>query len=492
MILWLVGLTCLGGTGPSVNTNTTINLMVDTQGMLGNFEDEGWGGYACNFSTWSSCVNSTASADSCNNDPESPCRRCTSTRGREQATHITCTNGSNGGMVFRFPAGGIFPVTEQFTIPPNTAIVGAANPNHSSDKTLQQIDVGGQTWFVVPASNTLCGNDPLCKNASAKGPTACIGDPRTHRQGFLMSSNSMLKNINFQGADLGRAASEGTLCGPGAIELPGCLSGDGCKEWDAGVATTGAGVVENVTVENVRMSDAVKRANIMQMGDDCRSGEALDSDGNHVRAHQVTMFASKLPAREGAKHRDILVSNLVTMNSRADGLNIHGAVQNLVLKDSHIENSGDDCIGIWSTGIENMTIQNTTAANCAVTAGVQSNWGSCMGTYAFKSLDVHGFTCYDPFLKLPAGGCNARSHYTAMHLNHAFANDCMPMGASLSLTGIEYYSSDEPTVPLDRPKCGQCRSCCGSCSTAGFDALDIHYLDDSVPAGSCMAKNAGC
>ena len=46
---------------------------------------------------------------------------------------------------------------------------------------------------------------------------------------------------------------------PGAIELPGCLSGDGCKEWDAGVATTGAGVVENVTVENVRMSDAVKR-----------------------------------------------------------------------------------------------------------------------------------------------------------------------------------------------------------------------------------------
>lgn len=271
MILWLVGLTCLGGTGPSVNTNTTINLMVDTQGMLGNFEDEGWDGYACNFSTWSSCVNSTASADSCNNDPESPCRRCTSTRGREQATHITCTNGSNGGMVFRFPAGGIFPVTEQvcfanfahlasswhplvqpglhqtmlmpslatplshplgfiafnlrcnsvsepnlnlasvysvaynhfhfnvisgpqpfliisasicflpcvvlciwgfggqFTIPPNTAIVGAANPNHSSDKTLQQIDVGGQTWFVVPASNTLCGNDPLCKNASAKG-----------------------------------------------------------------------------------------------------------------------------------------------------------------------------------------------------------------------------------------------------------------------------------------------------------------------------------
>jgi len=29
------------------------------------------------------------------------------------------------------------------------------------------------------------------------------------------------ENVNFQGADLGRAASEGVLCGPGAIELPG-------------------------------------------------------------------------------------------------------------------------------------------------------------------------------------------------------------------------------------------------------------------------------
>ena len=46
-----------------------------------------------------------------------------------------------------------------------------------------------------------------------------------------MSSNSTLKNVNFQGADLGRAGSEGTLCGPGAIELPGCLSGDGCASW---------------------------------------------------------------------------------------------------------------------------------------------------------------------------------------------------------------------------------------------------------------------
>ena len=47
-----------------------------------------------------------------------------------------------------------------------------------------------------------------------------------------MSSHSALVNLSFQGADLGRAASEGTLCGPGAIELPGCLSGEECDDWD--------------------------------------------------------------------------------------------------------------------------------------------------------------------------------------------------------------------------------------------------------------------
>ena len=65
------------------------------------------------------------------------------------------------------------------------------------------------------------------------------------------------------------------------------------------------------------------------------------------------------------------------MNSRADGLNIHGAVTNLTLSNGHIENSGDDCIGIWSTGINNMLIENMTLKNCAVSAGVQNNWGSC-------------------------------------------------------------------------------------------------------------------
>ena len=452
----------------------TVDLM--TKGRLGDFEDDGWSGYACTFREWTSCVNSTAL--DCN-APESTCRRC----------RITCALAPNKQMQFHFPAGGVFPVAEQFTIPPGTAIVGAANPNDPADKTRQQTDVSAHTWFVVPRRDALCGDDPLCKDAPAKGPTACSGDPTTHRQGFLMSSNSMLKDVNFQGADLGRSGSEGVLCGPGAIELPGCVSGVECSSWGAG-QTTGSGVVRNVVVQNVRLSDAAKRADPSQMKGDCADGEALDADGNHVRAHQVSVWVSKLPSAERGSHENVLVDNLVSMNSRADGLNVHGAVRGFTLQHSHIQNSGDDCIGVWSGGIENMTIRGTVAKDCAVTAGAQGNWGSCMGTYAFRSLAVDGLECFDPFPT--TAGCPPRTHWTAMHINKAFANDCMPLNATLSLRGIGYFASAAPTTPLARPKCGQCKSCCNGCSEAGFDDLTVTVRDGSVPEGQCKSVSAGC
>jgi len=264
--------------------------------MLGDWEDEGWEGYACSFAEWTACV-----ASGCTGPARTACEKCTAKRGDARKA-ITCKFAADGGRwqaQFLFPAGGIFPVVEQFAVPPNTAILGAADPNANTagDKARQQTNVNGQTWFIVPKSVTLCGGDPMCKDRGAKGKTACVGDPKTHRQGFLMSSNSTLRNLNFQGADLGRAGNEGTLCGPGAIELPGCLAGSGCATWDAN-KTNGLGVVENVVVQNVRLSDAGKRADIRQMRGNCKNGEALDGAGQHVRAHQISVWVAKLPASE--------------------------------------------------------------------------------------------------------------------------------------------------------------------------------------------------
>ena len=118
------------------------------------------------------------------------------------------------------------------------------------------------------------------------------------------------------------------------------------------------------------------------------------------------------------------------------------------------------------------------------------NWGSCLGTYAFTSLEVDGLRCYDPFTSTT--GCPPRTHWTAIHLNHAYSNDCMPEGATISLANIEYHLSGSPTVPVGRPKCGSCRSCCQTCPFGGFDSMRIEYRDDTVLEGSCNYTIPGC
>ena len=46
-----------------------------------------------------------------------------------------------------------------------------------------------------------------------------------------------------------------------------------------------------------------------------------------------------------------LVFGLVVfeLGLQADGFNVHGAVDGLTLQNAHIENSGDDCMGVWGS-----------------------------------------------------------------------------------------------------------------------------------------------
>ena len=178
----------------SAMSDETVNLM--TKDKLGQFEDDDWKGYACDFQSWTMCVNSTKSCDHLHKS----CKNCIATHGKSKS--ITCLQ-DNNQLVFHFPPGGVFPVAERFIVPSNTVISGAKNPNNDIDKSQQQVDISGQTWFVVPASNALCSDNPSCPSVGA-----CSGDPLLHRAGFLMSTNTTLKDINFQG---GKATMHITL-----------------------------------------------------------------------------------------------------------------------------------------------------------------------------------------------------------------------------------------------------------------------------------------
>eukprot|EP01045_Picozoa_sp_COSAG04_P012056 COSAG04_NODE_796_length_10256_cov_46.383479_6_plen_233_part_00 len=104
-----------------VTSTGTVSLM--TEPLLGDFEPDGWQGYARTFAQWTACVKSGPACSL----GSSPCQQCRSKRGAAREAIRCLVEGSR--TKFFFPPGGIFPVVEQFTVPANTEIHGAANPN---------------------------------------------------------------------------------------------------------------------------------------------------------------------------------------------------------------------------------------------------------------------------------------------------------------------------------------------------------------------------
>merc|ERR1719189_340696 len=67
-----------------------------------------------------------------------------------------------------------------------------------------------------------------------------------------MHSNTVVKNIAFQGKDTLRPLDNGALCGGGVFETPGCVH----NQCEFGGLVTGDGKpVSNVVIENVRLND---------------------------------------------------------------------------------------------------------------------------------------------------------------------------------------------------------------------------------------------
>ena len=126
-------------------------------------------------------------------------KQCPSTTERG----VTCAWEGQRGRHFKFPAGA-FNVSHQVYVPANTVIEGAENPNDMNypEKRPREEE---QTFFVVVASAGLRDGRPYCKKVS--GAAA-----KKLRPGFLLSSDTAVYNINFQGADLRRGSDNGDLC----------------------------------------------------------------------------------------------------------------------------------------------------------------------------------------------------------------------------------------------------------------------------------------
>eukprot|EP01052_Picozoa_sp_SAG31_P001581 SAG31_NODE_53_length_30139_cov_31.002197_23_plen_449_part_00 len=364
----------------------------------------------------------------------------------EQCPHktkrgVTCTweVGGQLGRHFKFPAG-IFKLSHQVYVPANTIIEGAKNPNDMNDPEKKPRE-DEQTFFVVNANAGLRDGRPYCKKVSAL--TA-----KRLRPGFLLSSNTTVFNINFQGADTRRGSDNGDLCGGGVFETPGCVRGEDCEE------NTGNGkAVQNVHIENVRLND-------------------LYFDEHQFRANPTAMPASQVAlwvpsTKDGTQSKNISVDGLVSMYTHADGVNFHGGSFCRVAN-SFVARTGDDVFAVWNSEASDIEYNNCTGLcpGCAMGLGVNGfSW--CVATYGFQTVSFTDITCLDRTKPLGANDPRLRWSSSMMaRINYLFTSSVSTGHGKFTASGWKWLDM-ESKVPIDdfRPLC----------------AHSANFKDDNMP-----------
>jgi hypothetical protein len=341
---------------------------------------------------------------------------------------IACTweNGQRGRH-FKFPAG-TFKLSYQVYVPANTIIEGANNPNDMNDPEKKPKEEE-QTLFVVNADAGLRDGRPYCQMVS--GVTA-----KALRPGFLLSSSTTVRNINFQGADMRRGSDNGDLCGGGVFETPGCVRGEDCE------ANTGDGkAVQNVHIENVRLND-------------------LYFDEPKFKANPTNMPASQIAlwvptTKDGTQSENISVTGLVSMYTHADGINFHGGSFSRV-ENSFVARTGDDIFAMWNSEGKNIEYKNCTGLcpGCAMGLGVNGfSW--CVATYGFQSVSYTDITCLDRTKPLGANNPSLRWSSSMMaRINYLFTSSVSTGHGKFTASGWKWLDMDTKVPIKDfRPLC---------------------------------------
>eukprot|EP00932_Pfiesteria_piscicida_P007262 SRR837773.17279.p2 GENE.SRR837773.17279~~SRR837773.17279.p2 ORF type:complete len:396 (+),score=135.21 SRR837773.17279:152-1189(+) len=228
------------------------------------------------------------------------------------------------------------------------------------------------------------------------------------RVGFVLSSYVTVTNVSYQGIDTIRPLDNGALCGGGAFETKGCAEND-CAVSDVNNGgSDGMGSVY-VTIENVRLNDYYHDQDKAWVGNsipgnyDCKTEdwtqECCFCKPNNVRATQVGVWVPQSRNPEGSHH--ITVRNLVVSALQADGINLHGKVDDSFVENTYIQNTGDDVYAIWGAKLNptNITFKDCVAVNPGI---LRPNWyGNCVATYGLQSATFERLVCRAPTLEHP-------------------------------------------------------------------------------------------
>jgi len=213
---------------------------------------------------------------------------------------------------------------------------------------------------------------------------------REYRKGFLMYTDTVVRNIAFQGMGKRVCPYQAIVCGGGVFETPGCVH-DHC-EFDRLITGDGK-PVSNVRIENVRLNDYLH---------------------DPERYSRFAVWTAQTTHSQSPT-RNIVVKNLVAMHLRDGGIIFNGYVQNALVDDTYIESTDGDVYAVWGGNFSSKDIvfQNSVARGGVGHPDVP--YGICVAVRGGKEATFRNLECYaDPW-----------SYFTSDCYAPGLCNECL-------------------------------------------------------------------
>ena len=141
---------------------------------------------------------------------------------------------------------------------------------------------------------------------------------------------------------------------------------------------------------------------------------------------------------EGTQH--LLVNNVVSRATQADGINLHGSVRHAKIQNTFIENTGDDSFALWGADLNpsNVTFKDCRAVNPGI---LRPRWyGNCVATYGLQAVVFDNVTCEAPTLAdpIPQPGSRATRIDTSMFVFYTSFGGTYPKGNNITILGWNF------------------------------------------------------
>lgn len=378
-----------------------------------------------------------------------------------------------------------------------TLAIAAASPEETCSREICNIDAEGQTiWLeartymidkqiLLPKGTRLIGAGIGKTIIKAHGPGLGREDHCRNknecRRGFILNDNTYVSGFTFVGRDHGRWGDNDCLFGGAPLETPGCQDSY-CREHgdsECGVpgargpdfcTAGGCEGVSHVVVEDIAVEQWTTQTVVWV---------PLNPPGNKTCS-------------------DLVFRRLQSNGTWADGVNIHGEHNGVLVEDSVIANTGDDGFAVWSNGdkLTNVTFRNNTMAypRC------------CDGVWAGKPLypppqpDCSNTSISGPY-PYPGWGVNCFAMYGGGSFNKFIDNKCISTywgfmalhSATPGDLGFRGHFADDAVVTFSGNQVSagadQGPSCCTDCPICWWKGNNTDHwsvgMKPMVDGGDC-------